>query len=152
MKTARILPLLTAIFFSAGATGVALAQSPAEGPGTLTAAAVQPTLVCVPQLPGAVELVKAAAAQGMTVVKIEQTAEQVTAVYKMPDGRQMTVIYQPLPEEERAPAATTTVVYSRPAPVYYPTYYPTYYAGYGWPWYSPVALSIGLGFGYHHWR
>ncbi|HVW20807.1 MAG TPA: hypothetical protein VHC86_06290 [Opitutaceae bacterium] len=131
------------------ATG-ALAQTPAA-PSTPT------EVVYVPQLPTAADLTKAAQAQNVTIERIDQTASQVTAVYKYSNGQESTVSYQPLSAAgsagvpvpaTAAPATTTsTVVYTTPgyydyAP--YPYYYP-------WGWYSPVVVGVGFGFhgGYH---
>jgi hypothetical protein len=141
-----------------------------------TTAAPQPTqVVYSPRLPSAAELSNVAAAQGLTIDKIIQTATQMTLVYRTANGQTNTVAYMLLPAAGNAPASapatvsTTTVAapttpapqvvytpapaapqvvyYSAPAPVYYsPYYYPTYYAS---PWYTPVSVSLGFGFGYY---
>ena len=115
-------------------------------------------VVYAPRLPSAVELTNVAAAQGLSVDKIVQTAAQITVVYRSANGQTNTVAYQLLPTAG-APAATVVaapppprVVYVQPAPRYYydPFYDPFYYSGYyGSPWYGPVSLSLGLGWGFH---
>ena len=141
-------PFIAAALVAVGlfATG-ALAQTPAA-PSTPT------EVVYVPQLPSAADLTKAAAAQNVTVERIDQTATQITAVYKYANGQESTVSYQPLSAAgtagvpvpaTAAPAATTsTVVYTSPGYYYdygpYPYYYP-------WGWYAPV--RVGVGFGFH---
>ncbi|HEX3730332.1 MAG TPA: hypothetical protein VHV47_11045 [Opitutaceae bacterium] len=128
------------------ATG-ALAQTPAA-PATPT------EVVYVPQLPSAADLTKAAAAQNVTIERIDQTASQITVAYKYPSGQETTVSYQPLSAAgvagvpvpaTAAPAAPgSAVVYTSPG--YYYDYGPSPYY-YPWGWYPPVA--IGLGFGFH---
>ncbi len=132
-------------------------------------------IVYAPRLPSTTELTNVAAAQGLSIDKIIQTASQMTVVYRSANGQTNTVAYLLLPaagstaaNEVPAPSAvpsgavmgTTTqtviaapspapqVVYATPAPIYYydPFYYPAYYS---YPWYSPVSVSIGWGFGYH---
>jgi len=133
-------------------------------------------IVYAPRLPSTTELTNVAAAQGLSIDKIVQTASQMTVVYRSANGQTNTVAYMLLPvagsttanEVPAAPVAayngavvgTTTqtviaapspapqVVYATPAPAYYydPFYYPAYYS---YPWYSPVSVSIGWGFGYY---
>lgn len=122
-------------------------------------------VVYAPRLPSAAELTSVAAAQGLTIDKIVQTASQMTVVYRSADGQTNTVAYLLLPAAGTttstvAVATTTpppTVVYAAPAPAapvnyydpsYYPScypYYPSYYAG---PWYPPVSVSLGFGWGW----
>lgn len=148
-----------------GAQTESVSSAPAAG----QPAAVAPAVVAVPnqtvysaRLPGVEELSAAAAAQGLTVERIEQTAARVTAVYKNAAGQTTTVAYLLLPGASvatagaPAPAGTVavpatpapTVVYYTPAPrvVYYDDYAPAYY--YGYPRYWGPPISIGLGFGY----
>jgi hypothetical protein len=124
-------------------------------------------IVYTPRLPTAAELTSAAAAQNLSVERIDQTATQITAVYKNGNGQVSTVAYQTLPPAgtsapnyatTAAPNYVTTtppavvvttpapaVVYEQPAPsVYYyddPFYYPRV-------WYPPVSLRFGFGFGH----
>ena len=149
---------------------------------TMPVPAVDPTavpqasqVVYSPRLPSAGELTNVAAAQGLSIDRIVQTASQMTVVYRLASGQTNTVAYVLLPAAGTVPGtagvsvasvATPTspapqVVYSAPAPapqvVYYsapapaPEYYydPFYYPGYYSSWYAPVALSVGFGFGYH---
>ena len=132
-------------------------------------------IVYAPRLPSTTELTNVAAAQGLSIDKIVQTASQMTVVYRSANGQTNTVAYMLLPaggstaaSEVPAPSAapsgavmgTTTqtviaapsspapqVVYVTPSPA--PAYYydPFYYpAYYGYPWYSPVSVGIGFGF------
>jgi hypothetical protein len=115
-------------------------------------------VVYAPRLPSAVELTNVAAAQGLSVDRIVQTAGQITVVYRSANGQTNTVAYQLLPTAG-APAVTVVaatppprVVYVQPAPRYYydPFYDPFYNSGYyGSPWYGPVSLSLGVGWVFH---
>jgi hypothetical protein len=106
------------------------------------------------RLPSVDELSNAAAAQGLSVVRIEKSASQMTATYKYPDGRTNTVAYLLLPGAPGGPAQVVSPTSAPPAGyyesaprvVYYEDYGPVYY-GYPRYWYPPV--SIGLGFGFH---
>lgn len=161
-------------FLALGARAqVATPTTPA--PAVDVSATPQPNqLVYAPRLPSATELTNVAAAQGLTIDKMVQTASQMTVVYRTANGQTNTVAYVLLPGAGATAAApsvapapagnvvvgTTTptvvvaptpapqVVYTTPAPapVYYydPFFYPTYYS---YPWYSPVSVSVG--FGYH---
>ena len=137
-------------------------------PAAVSPAAPMPApdqVIYIPRLPSPAELTSAAVAQGLTIEKIAQTSAQVAVVYRRADGQVSTVAYQLLPaagSASTAPAATATfvpapatamyvptpapaVVYAAPEPVYYydPFYYP-------WPWFSPVSLDIGIGYGFHY--
>jgi hypothetical protein len=139
MKTTSLLSIALGLAL----TGSAWAQSPSDVPSA--PAAVQSTVVYVPQIPSPTQLISAASAQHMTVQKITQSGGQITAIYGMTNGQTYTVTYLPLPENEAA--APATVVYTTPAPAYYPYAY----APWGWGWYPPIA--IGFGFGFHgRWR
>ncbi len=132
-------------------------------PAVAPAAAPAPNqIVYTPRLPGASELTNAAAAQGLTIERIEQSASQIVAVYKNASGQTNTVAYQALPPATApAPAPTTpppALLYA-PAPrvVYYDSYDPFYYSSYPYyprVWYPPVSLRLGFGFGhrggFHH--
>lgn len=116
-------------------------------------------IVYQPRLPSPAELTAAAAAQGLTVERIVQSANQVIAAYRNVSGQLFTVAYQTLPPSGSAPAPTVVpanpapaVVHVAPPPAVYETaprviyyddpdyyYYPRYY-------YPPV--SFGFGFGY----
>jgi hypothetical protein len=122
-------------------------------------------IVYSPKLPTAEELTNAATAQGYTVEKIVQTANQVIAFYRTANGQATTVAYQSLPPSgTAAPAAATTttaapavvvtspppttVVYETAPRVVYYNDYPRYY--YPRVWYPPVSLSFGFGYRSHH--
>ncbi|MCX6953762.1 MAG: hypothetical protein NTV51_16545 [Verrucomicrobia bacterium] len=163
--------LASLVLAAACASGPVGAQTGTASPApeAVQPAPVAPVPASVPnqtvysaRLPGVNELSAAAAAQGLTIDRIEQTAAQVTAVYRNASGQTTTVAYLILPGASVAtagtPAATGTVavpaspapkvVYYEPAPrvVYYEDYAPAYYYGYPRYWGPPV--SIGLGFGF----
>jgi hypothetical protein len=160
MKTKIVSAFLIAAAVSAGGllaqTATMTSSMPAPStPAPVVAPSAAPTpnqIVYSPRLPSAAELSSAAAAQGLTVVRIEQSNSQMVAVYQYSNGQTNTVAYQLLPANG-APAAETaqsgpapTVVYAdSPRVVYYdgPGYYPGYYPYY---WYPPVSVGIGLGF------
>lgn len=136
--------------------GVASASAQTADQAIVTPAPNQ--VVYLPQLPGAGALAKAAPAQGMTIAQITQSSDQVTVVYQMANGQTNTVAYRLLsavegsaaaPSNPAAPVAPAypppapAVVYTQPAPAYY--YSPGYYA---WPWYGPVAVNLGFGWGW----
>lgn len=180
-------PLFSAAVFAAlFLFGEAGAQTPASSAPVVTPSTPAPAVaapaapapaaapnqvIYSPRLPSATELTNAAAAQGVTVDRIEQTSSQITVTYKYASGQTNTVAYQLLPTgtatAQVAPAPQTTVVQSAPPTVIYaeppprviyydePVYYPRYY-------YPPVSFSLGFGFrshsfhhggGFHHrWR
>jgi hypothetical protein len=142
--------IATSLLASALLGAAAFAQSPASP------SAPTPTeFVYVPQLPSAADLTKAAATDGVTVLQINQTSNEVVVVYKYSNGLTTTVAYQPLAAADSgavpapaAPAVVTTAAV--PATVVYqtaPAYYYDPYPYWGWGWYPPV--SIGFGFGFH---
>jgi hypothetical protein len=150
---------------SRGQSGNSVAASPsAPQPSIVAPTVASPTavtpnqIVYAQRLPGITELTNAAAAQGITIDKIEQTSTQITAVYRYANGQTNIVAYLLLPTAGTAaipvPAPSTpppAVVYdTAPRVVYYdesygygPAYYPYY-------WYPPVAFRVGLGFNYHY--
>jgi hypothetical protein len=157
MKTIKFIPVLLGLGLSAALTAGAYAQSSSQAAAAPAPASPTPapTVVYVQRLPSPTELLSAANAQHITVERIEQSGSQITAVYKYANGQLSTIMYMPLPANEAAAAgapgaqapASTTVVYSTPAPAYYP-YYPAYgYYPYGW--YPPVGIRLGFGFGFH---
>jgi len=158
--------LLTAFFVTGAVAQTSDQTTPPAATATVASPAPAPnTIIYIPQLPNPTELANAAAAQGLTIDKIIQTSAQVVVVYKYANGQTNTVAYQLLPMAGTAPANTTTVVpantatvvpattatvvYASPAPAYYYDSYPYY----SWPWFAPVAFSVGLGYhggwGYH---
>jgi len=174
MKTNILTPFVLAAALASGVGAKAAMtddSTPASMPAAGAALPAPNQTVYVPRLPSAQELANAAAGQqGVAIDRIEQTASQVTVVYKLPNGQTNAVAYQLLPAAASAPtqtpgAPTQTLVtpttpaptvvyqtapravyYSDPSPYYYSSdgYYPSYY------WYPPVALSLGFGYGYFH--
>lgn len=162
----KILPVLIAATLGvcgarAQDTGIVTPSSPAPAAQQQAATAQQPQVVMQaqapapnqviysPRLPSPTELTNVAAAQGLTVEQISQTATQVTAVYRYPNGQTNTVAYQLLPTSS-APASTTVVVPGQPTTVIYDqTPRVIYYDRYDyWPryYYPPVSLSLGFGY------
>jgi len=161
MKTNSILTAIVLTTTLATTAAIAQATSPAA-PEAAPAVVVNPTptpnqVIYLPQLPSATALANAAVAQGISVEQINHLSTQITVVYKYSSGQTNTVCYQLLSAAVAAPAiagpttvavpAQTTVIYGTPAPAYqaYPGYYydPYYYP---WPWFAPVAVSLGFGF------
>src|SRR2546430_5190207 len=64
-----------------------IASTPAQTPASAPSAPAPNQTIYVPRLPSAAELTNAAAAQGLSVEKIEQTSAQVTAFYKSSAGQ-----------------------------------------------------------------
>ncbi len=104
--------------------------------------------VYAPQLPSVAELTKVAAAQGLAIKQIIQSARELSVTYQSTDGQTKTVSYQLLANAGVNPVAAPAPaeVYMTPPPTayYYDPYYPYYYPGY---WYPPVAFRIGFGWG-----
>lgn len=145
-------------FIAAATLAAAVASTAALADDAVVATPAPNTVVYVQQLPTPAELTKAAAAQGVTLVQISQTANMISATYKRSDGEVTTVAYEPLsaagvdaatpgPTVATAtPAPSTTVVYTTPVYYDYPYGYPY------WGWYPPVAVGIGFGWGWGgHW-
>ena len=166
MNTTKL--IVAAAMAAATLSTGALAQSPAEVQAP--APQVSPTpneVIYLPKLPAVADLVSAAAAShGVTIQKIDQTANQITVVYRFDSGQTNTVAYQLIAAGDPnavPPGATAvvpapgtpapTVVYATnpyPDPYYYYAYAP--YPGYYWPgWVAPVAFGLGFGFG-HGWH
>ena len=158
-----------------GQTGSAVVTPSSPAPAVVNAAPAAPApnqIVYTPRLPGVEELTQAAAAQGLTIERIEQSTARVLVVYKYGNGQTNTVAYQVLPptgsgpaSAGTAPVAATPVAPPPPAPppaVYYQTpprvyYYDDYWPGYyydPYPWYPPVSFRFGfshhVGFGGRH--
>ncbi len=151
--------LATALFAAGAAAQPAASMDSQNPPPTAAVSPASPmpapnSVIYIPRLPTPVELSNVAAAQGLSIEKMEQTSDHITVVYRYANGQTNTVAYQLLPTPGATtapaaatvvPAATTTVVYPQPAYYYYadPYYYP-----WGWPWFAPV--SIGIGFGHFY--
>ena len=167
MKTRFAIAIVSsALVFALGAHGQSnnpVVVSPSAVPSPNVAPTVAPSTAITPnqlvyaqRLPSVTELTNAAAAQGLTIEKIEQTNPQITAVYRYGNGQINAVAYLLLPAAGAAtsPVATPStpapaVAYYEPAPqtVYYDYYGPGYYPYY---WYPPVSFRVGLGFNYHY--
>jgi len=144
------------------ATLLGAASAPAQTSDASNSTPTPNQIVYLPQLPGAAELAKSAPGQGVTIAQITQTSDQVTIVYKLANGQTSTVAYRLLSSVEStaaspsypaapvgppsqppaAPAPAAAVVYTQASPVYYAP-------GYYWPWYGPVAVNLGFGWGWH---
>ena len=149
MKTNKV--IFTAALAAAVLTTAALAQNAAPAPSPAAN-----EIVYVPQLPSPSDLTGAASAQGLSVVKIDQTSDGITATYRTSTGQMSVISYKPIsaaeaggvgpaPAQASGPAvASTTVVYDGPGPYYYPAY-----GYYPWGWYPPVSVRLGFGFVFH---
>ncbi len=132
---------------AAAATAPRVTMAPAAAP----AAAVTQQVVHTPRLPTGKELSEAAAAQGLTLERIEPTDVQVLAVFRAPNGSTNTVVYQVMPPA--GTPATQTVVTERREVIYRPAprviYYDDFprYSPYPYRWYPPVSVHLGVGYG-----
>lgn len=147
--------LLTGSAYAQDSTSVSASTSRVATPTTpapviVTTQAPAPNqIVYTPQLPTVADLSNAAAAQGLTVERIEQSSTQIVAVYKYANGQTNTVAYQTLPPATGTTGTTTTVapsttvIYeSSPRIVYaYDPFYDPF-------WYPPFAVRVGVGFGF----
>ncbi len=135
------------------------ANAPVNSPATVSGATNAPTtpahIVVTSKLPTVPELSKIAAAQGLNVDKIEQTATQVTLTGHTQSG-QVSVLTYALPGDPAVAAAgvpAPAVVYTTPTVVYAaPGYYDyPYYAYRPHVYYPRVGVRIGFG-GAGRWR
>jgi hypothetical protein len=140
-----------------------VSSSGSVAPTGMPSAAVTPNqIVYAQRLPSVTDLTNAAAAQNITIDRIDQTSSQITVAYRYANGQINTVAYLLLPPAGAAAASSTAPVLtpSTPAPavaynatprvVYYDDYndyWPGYYPYY---WYPPIAFRVGLGFNYHY--
>jgi len=165
--------------FAQSTAPAAAAPAPAKPDAAPTGSDLPPVnhLVYLAKLPSPASLMKEAAAQGLTIARIDRTDDSIIVTYKYADGHTDTTGYTTLdaatttesPAVAATPAApapgtpvTTTVLAGQPAPGYTvvsyqpaPVYYgPRYY--YDDPFWAPLALGVGLGFivgghgGYYH--
>lgn len=111
-------------------------------------------LIHVQQLPTTAQLTKDAEAEGMTITRMEQSADRIVVTYRYASGNERTFAYTTvLPvdpaSEIAAPrvvaAPPPTVIYRESPRVIYESY-PRYVTRYYDPW---PTFSIGLGFGSH---
>ncbi len=147
--------VLAATFLSVGAH----AQNPAAitvpatpAPAVSAPAGLAPNQVIYsPRLPTVAELTSIAAAQGVTITRIEQSGAQVTVLYQLANGQMNTVAYLLLPGSSSVVAATApppTVVETAPRVVYYEPAYDYYPGYYPWYWYPPVSVRLSFGYGF----
>jgi uncharacterized membrane protein YgcG len=122
-------------------------------------------VIYLPQIPTAADLASGAAARGLTVVSIQQTAGEEIATYRLPNGQTNIVAYQALPAAGSAVTAAApapvaaagqatvvtpstpapAVVYEAAAPDYAYSYPYDYY--YPWGWYGGPYYGYGYGYG-----
>jgi hypothetical protein len=128
--------------------------------------------VYLSQLPHPEDLMHDAAANGLTITRLDQTADHVVVTYQYADGHIATLGYallgaagtrsNPIVLNSPAPAAhssaqvsqvdggSTVVVHQDPQVVYVDHSYPAYYGYpyYGYPYYgywAPLTVGIGIG-------
>jgi len=130
-------------------------------------------VIYLPQIPTVADLASGAAARGLTVVSIQQTAGEEIATYRLPNGQTNIVAYQALPaagsaETAAAPtpaaapsgqpptpaaapgqAAIVTPATPAPAVVYQPAA-PDYAYGYPYDYYYPWGWYGGPYYGYSY--
>ena len=154
-----------------------LAQENAPAPAS--AAPLAPVtlngLVAVEKLPTPTSLLKDAEAEGLTILRMEQTPDRMIVVYQYPDGSTRAFAYTTTVEvaaatpvraaalskatytvvAEPARAPAPAVVYAQPETIYYtqrePVYYsPRYIRTYdpAWDFRTPLAVGVGLGWGF----
>jgi hypothetical protein len=123
---------------TSAATAPAASQSVAAPPAVSPASPMPPPnrTIYAPTLPSVDELSDVAKAQGLTIEKIEQTADQVAVEYRHPDGRLSTVAYRRLSSADTAPpvagvvpaapavAPHTTIIYQSPPDYWGPDWGP----------------------------
>jgi hypothetical protein len=176
MKTSSLFP---AILLAVAVLGTTTLAQDNSTPVPAAQASAAPTVingfVYVAKLPTPTQLLKDAEAEGLTIGRMDQSADRIVVVYQYPDGRTRTFAYTPAAAQGSAPVVqaaplatanatytvvsapppppTTTVVYVDPSPVYYST---RYYRSYdpAWDFWAPLSLGIGLGWvsgGQHSW-
>ncbi|MEI7800229.1 MAG: hypothetical protein EBT98_04965 [Opitutaceae bacterium] len=177
MKTIGLVSslLLAASLISSSVLAQDNASAPAsaapEAPVTLNG------VVAVEKLPTPTSLLKDAEAEGLTILRMEQTPDRMIVVYQYPDGSTRAFAYTTTVELAAAspvraatlskatytvvaePAPAPAVVYAQPETIYYtqrePLYYsPRYIRAYdpAWDFWTPLAVGVGLGWGFggHH--
>ncbi len=163
MKSTVLLPAALLVAALTGLPALAQEMTPAPAPVAPppAAPAARPMvdgLVYVAQLPTPAQLMKEAAAEGITISRLEQTAGRILVTYQYANGTTRIYAYLPLAADGTVPAgtpalvaSTTTppaVVYAEPERVYY---YPPRYARYydpAWDFWAPLAIGVGLGWGF----
>lgn len=161
--TTVVTPTTPAPAVETPASAAPVAAAPVQAPAATTVTQAAPGAVVAPapnqviyspRLPTATELANVAAAQGQTIEHINQTATQVTVIYRNANGAASTVAYQLLPNAG-SPATSAPVVVPAPAPtvIYQQTPQVIYYDTYDYyrpRYYSRPPVSLHFGFGYSH--
>jgi len=159
MKTLSFLAILTLAVASARAQS----DSPAIRAGELPEV---DHMVYLTFMPEPSDLTQDAAANGLTILRLDRTADRIIVSYKYPDGHTATLGYAKLSEagnrdEVRPARRVAKVVTPEPEVVYYEPGYRTRYV-YSDPvdnFWVPLTLGIGLGWatswhgghgGYYH--
>jgi hypothetical protein len=163
MKTSLFLVATVLTTSSFATSGVVESVHSTTAPSVEMEALPSPNqIVYLPRLPSATELTNSAAAHGLIVDRMVQTANQMGVVYRTATGQTNVVSYQLLPAAgvPGTPVMPSVNMPTTPAPtVVYAQAAPTYVYRYGysnydpWYWYAPVAIGLGLNFshyGYHH--
>ena len=174
MKITALIPVALLAFTLTGF--VARAQengAPATPPTPIAISGV----VQVQTLPTPPTLLKDAEAEGLTILRMEQSPEKIVVVYQYPNGATRAFAYTTRVEttarvaspvtsalplssatysvvSQAAPitivaAAPTKVVYTQPSTVYYASNSVGYYNPYWYPW-APFAVGVGIGWNYSY--
>ena len=145
MKTKIITALVASTgFIAAVASAQDAPVSPTPAPAFSPAPAPAPNqIVHAHQLPSVADLTKAAAAQGIAIKQIVQSARDISVSYQLAGGQTRTVLYQLLSSENPPAVSVPTVVYVERSPDYY-YYGDPFYPGYG-HWYPGFSARIGFG-------
>lgn len=149
MRTLSILALLTMVITSAFAADAP--ASPGVQPTGLPAVDHQ---VYLSELPASADLMKDAAANGLTVKRLDRTSDRVVITYGYPDGHTATIGYALLSSVGSADRVMTNpaqdkrvVVAAEPEIIYYEPRYRTRYV-YRDPvdnFWLPLTVGFGLG-------
>ena len=164
MKTFSLFKTATLALALSGS--IAFAQDTAAN---VSGPAPQPDhVVYLAKLPAAADLVKSAGTQGVTISRIDQTADSLVVSYQYSDGRTSTFAYRLLSAAGQdtsgpiglvssgvagapdrvvyvTPQPSTTVVYADPGSVYYSR---AYYDP-AWDVFAPLAVGFGIGWFSH---
>src|SRR5947209_2488109 len=99
IKITSTLALATTLFASAAMaqTTAPVSTSPAPQIAAVSATPAPNQTIYASRLPSATELSNVAAAQGVSIEKIDQTNSQVTVVYRTSNGQTNTIAYLLLP-------------------------------------------------------
>lgn len=183
MKAPSFLSAVLLATTVAGSSVLAQDSNPTtSSPAPVTAPAA-PTVVhgvvYVEKLPTPTSLLKDAEAEGLTIIRMEQSPDRLIVVYQYPSGATRAFAYtttvtaatmtaaSPAAQSNRLSSATYTLVsapppnvqvvypepptvyYEQPATIYYPPRYTRYYEPV-WNGWAPLALGLGIGLSWHH--